>query len=366
MQIPIPSPDPMPLPAPVWLFRSLLLLTFFLHLVVMNFAFGSSVIALISARRGRQDEYAARLSRQLRSMLPVLVAFTITLGVAALLFVQVLYGQLLYSSSVLLGTPWMAVIPLLIVGYYAFYWSSMRESQAGAWIGCVILLVIGFAFTNNMTLMLTPERWLAFYRVSTAGFHYNFGDTTVVPRYLHMVLGATALGGLWLVILGVREQESGYKQWLARNGGICFSGATILNVMVGFWFLFALPKNVLKVFMGGSGVAAAILGFSVIAAIGAMVHLMLAVNSKKGSRPAVIGIACGILAVALMVLVRDFARAAYLAPYFRPTDLQVAPQWGVIALFLVLFAGGLVTLGWMIGKLVGAGRRTMVSGASGS
>ena len=31
MILPIPYPDPMPLPAPVWLLRTLLLLTFFLH-----------------------------------------------------------------------------------------------------------------------------------------------------------------------------------------------------------------------------------------------------------------------------------------------------------------------------------------------
>ena len=48
----IPWPDPLPMPAPFGLAWFLLLLTFFLHLVPMNLAFGGAVIgALLRARR---------------------------------------------------------------------------------------------------------------------------------------------------------------------------------------------------------------------------------------------------------------------------------------------------------------------------
>ena len=356
MQIPIPTADPMPLPGPMWLLRTLSLLTFYLHMVVMNFALGGAIIALVAGLRSRSDEHAARLARQFRGMLPVLAAFTITLGVAALLFVQVLYGPMLYSSSVLLGVPWMAVIPILIIGYYAFYWSALKNSQGALWFATLLLLVIGFTLSNNMTLMLTPERWLDFYRASTAGFHFNFGEATLVPRYLHMVLGAVALAGLFVVILGLRERDPQYKQWLVRQGGFWFTGATMINVLVGFWFLLALPERARSLFFGRSGLAAGLLAVSVLLALGAMAHLLMATNPKKGSTAAIIGIVSGLLAAAVMVFIRDMVRTAYLEPYFRPETLPVAPQWSVIGLFLVLFVGGLATLYWMLAKLAAARR----------
>jgi hypothetical protein len=363
MTIPIPAPDPMPLPGPFWLLRALSLLTFYLHMVVMNFALGGGIIALVAGLRGKSDEHAARVARQFRDMLPVLVAFTITLGVAALLFVQVLYGPMLYSSSVLLGVPWMAVIPILIVGYYAFYWSALKESQGALWFAVLLLAVIGFTLTNNMTLMLTPERWLEFYKASTSGFHFNLGEATLVPRYLHMVLGAVALAGLFVVILGLRERDQQYREWLVRQGGLWFAGATMINVLVGFWFLLVLPDRVRSLFLGKSGLAAGLLGVSVLLALGAMAHLLMAANAKKGSRPAIIGIVSGFLAAALMVFIRDMVRSAYLEPYFRPETLPVAPQWSVIGLFIVLFIGGLATLYWMLVKLAAA-RRTVARAAA--
>src|SRR5512135_825902 len=129
--LPIPAADPMPLPAPVWLLKSLLLLTFFLHLLFMSGTVGGAVVAVTSAIRGETDKKCAMLARRLVGILPVLMAFTITLGVAALLFVQVLYGQMLYASSILMGVAWMALIPMLIVGYYGLYWASNKSSLRG-------------------------------------------------------------------------------------------------------------------------------------------------------------------------------------------------------------------------------------------
>ena len=39
---------------------------------------------------------------------------------------------------------------------------------------------MGFLFTNNMTLMLRPERWVEMYRASAHGFHLNVSDVTHV------------------------------------------------------------------------------------------------------------------------------------------------------------------------------------------
>ena len=62
--------------------------------------------------------------------IPTLIALTVNFGVPPLLFVQVLYGHLFYSSSVMLAVPWILVIPILILAYYAAYIFVKRVETA--------------------------------------------------------------------------------------------------------------------------------------------------------------------------------------------------------------------------------------------
>ena len=196
--IPVPHVDPLPLPGPVWLFTALLLVVFTLHVVAMNSALGGSLWTLWNYLRGRnsEHEYSRKLAHELSQMLPTFLAFAVTLGVAALLFVQVLFGNFLYTSSILIGSLWLAVIPLVMVAYYGFYYFSYKAEGRKGIAGCVlaisacVLLCIGFIFVNNMTLMLDPSRWLAMYRARPNGWNLNFGEHQVLPRYLHIVNNA--------------------------------------------------------------------------------------------------------------------------------------------------------------------------------
>ena len=163
MNLPIPYPDPMPLPAPVWLLRTLLLLTFFLHVLFMNCLFGGTAVALVCTMRRKSSPFSARLAGDIGRMLPSVFAFTITLGVAPLLFLQVMYGQFLYSSSILIGAAWLAIIGMVVLAYYGVYFFSMNEpgGKTTAVLAVVVLLLasIAFVYSNNFTLMLAPERW---------------------------------------------------------------------------------------------------------------------------------------------------------------------------------------------------------------
>src|SRR5690242_8117475 len=121
---PIPGADPMPLPAPLWLLKTLLLAVFFLHVPSTNATLAGGLTAPCNAIRGRSKLHplSRQLSVELSRMLPVFVAFTVALGVATLLFVQVLYGNLLYASSILIGAYWISVIVLVVLGYYGYYY----------------------------------------------------------------------------------------------------------------------------------------------------------------------------------------------------------------------------------------------------
>lgn len=366
MNLPIPHLDPMPLPAPVWLLRTLLLLTFFLHLVFMNCLLGGTAIALVCMMRRKSSVFSAQLAGDLGRILPSVFAFTVTLGVAPLLFLQVMYGQMLYASSILIGVPWLAIIGLVIAAYYGVYFYSMNEQSGkttAVLAGVVLLLAtVAYIYSNNFTLMLAPERWLDVYHRNASGWNLNWSEPSLLPRYLHFVLGALAVSGLGLVVMGLRKQQGGYRQWVIEQGSLLFTGATMLNFGIGFWFLAKLPVSTRLAFIGGNGLATALLGAGLLLPLAAIAHLIMAKGNNSPLRQLVIGVSCGLLTVAAMVVMRDVLRNLTLAPYFSPTHLPVASQWGVIVLFVLLFVAGLGTLYYMLRKVAIANRTLAAMG----
>lgn len=354
---PIPSPDPMPLPGPVWLMMTLLLVTFLLHIVVMNLALGGTAIAVMCAARRKTDKFAGQLFGEIGSVLTIALAFTITLGIAALLFVQVLYGNLLYASSILVGAFWIGVIPALIVAYYGLYYSKSHPASAGVlWLSLVLLLAIGFIYVNNFTLMLAPQRWLAMYRSSSAGLSLNWSEPSLLPRYLHFLLGAFAVAGLAVFLAGVWKRSSEYGQWMMQHGSRWFVVPTVVNYLVGMWFLMALPRPVLLDLFAGNPLGAILIALGLLLPLAAVAHVVLATRTDKTLLHARLAIATILLTLVVMIALRQLVRGAYVAPFVQLNALPVQPQWDVIGLFLVLFVAGLVTLFVMLRKLAQNGR----------
>jgi hypothetical protein len=350
--LPLPTPDPMPLPGPAWLMLTLLLVVFLLHLLAMNLTVGGTAITILCARRRKEDPLAGRLFQDLGRVLPISLAFTITLGVAALLFVQVLYGNLLYASSILIGAFWIAVIPILIVAYYGLYYSKSHPDGVGAlYLSLLLFLVVGFIYVNNFTLMLAPDRWLDMYRHSRAGVNLNLADPTLIPRYLHFMLGAFAIAGLVVFGAGVWNRTTEYGRWLMQRGSQWFVVPTVLNYAVGMWFIMALPRRVLFGLFGGSALAASLIGLGMLLPLAAVMHALLAIRTEKTLLHARLAMITTLLTLIDMVCVRQIVRAEYVAPFLRIGELPASPQWSVIALFLGLFVAGLGTVYVMLRKL---------------
>ena len=82
----------------------------------------------------------------------------------------------------------------------------------------LLLATVAFIYSNNFTLMLAPERWLELYHSNASGWNLNWSEPSLLPRYLHFVLGALAVSGLGLVVMGLRKQEDEYRQWLTEQG----------------------------------------------------------------------------------------------------------------------------------------------------
>ena len=351
MTLPIPAPDAIPLPASGTLLEILLVATFALHLVPMNLVLGGSVLALWSALRATRSPHHARLARWWARLFPVAVALTITSGVAPLLFLQVLYGPFFFSSSILMAWPWLGIIPLLLLGYYGFYWYSLQFEALGrrgalvAAGSAACVTAIGFLFTNNLVLMLQPEKWRALYTTGWPGVAWNAGDPSVLPRFLHFFVAALAVAGFAVLLLGVRRRqaEPEFGEWAIRLGARWFVGATLAQLLVGPWFLLSLPEPVRRIFLGGRMVETALLTLGIVLGI-------LAVPLVLGRRPWEAAMALG-GSLVLMAVVRDRVRAGYLAPHFSPQTLEVEPQTAAVVLFFLLLVLGLATVGWMVHRL---------------
>ena len=350
----VPTVDPNPLPAPYWVFKVLLIATFFLHILAMNCMLGGAALALLARWRQGSSQYGNRIFFDVAKKVPVLLAATISLGIAPLLFVQVLYGQYFYTSSILLAWPWFLVIVFLIAAYYGFYFVSYRGERHPRAAGRVMLfsttlvLIVGFIYTNNMTLGLVPSRWAQKYFSSASGWHLNLTEPALFPRYLHFMTAAVAVGGLLLVLIAWAKwkQDSEYARDLFQFGGKAFLYATMTQILVGIWFLVSLPRDLRMLFLGDNTLATSLLGFGVAGAL-ASIYLMSEALRKDNIRHAAIAVSSiAALVVLSMSVMRDILRDAYLKPYFHPQEFAVKTQWSPLFLFLGLFlAGGVL---WVV------------------
>ena len=333
----IPTADSIPVH---WLwFQGLLIFTFFIHMILMNFLLGGSLLTV-------WDLLTGKLEKKASGSIPTLVALTVNFGVPPLLFVQVLYGHLFYSSSVMVAVPWIMVIPVLIVAYYGAYIFVRQAdrvpflSKAGLVITSLGLLYIAFVFVNNNTLAIQPDRW-GIYFENPRGWNLNLGEPTLWSRYLHFLLAALAIGALGRAIMyrfsKIKKKDK--ERQIGRNLKI-FGWITLIQFGVGTWFWLSMPSDVMKSFMGGSLFATAMM------VSGWIVALLILHSSFTGRLTA--AMVLGGIEVFVMVIVRDLVRTAYLKEVFHPSQLENVGESSPLIAFLLVFVVGLAALYYMI------------------
>lgn len=341
----IPQPDT--IPAGWGWFQFLLLLTFPLHLLAMNAMLGGLAIGIVQHFKGGTLE--RKLSHRIAEALPLVIAFVVNLGVAPLLFLQVLYGQFIYTSSVLMGFYWIMIVPILIIAYYGAYTYDFQWAKLGGfgvWLGLfvlIIFLIIGFLFSNNMLLMVYPERF-AEYFTNRSGTMLAAGQTEFWARYLHMMMGSIAVGGLFVGLLG-RYKKSADPE-LAKHadqvGLKTFFIFTLINVVVGFWYFLTLPKEHMKVFLGGNWGATLCLIVALLLAFGALWR-----SYKHEFWSTFFHVIALVVAMSFM---RSWLRSSYLQDVFTLDQLQLVPQYSPMIFFFVTLVGGVLCVAWMLQK----------------
>jgi hypothetical protein len=363
--------DPYGLPAPAWVFIALSVVTLVLHFIAMGYVFGATLLHVFLALWARRGTVAGWMLRRTEGPLPVAISFTVTLAVAPLLFVQVLYQPVFYSANIMIGHQWFGVVAMMIVGFYLVYllWGGRvagRPVPAAlhligrlAIFGSIVYVML--TMTVNAILEMDPASWKA---VRESGGNFLLMHSPILlPRLLHSALAATIIGGVWLVALGARserlETEPVARKGAAalrRIGSLAAIAGILAQACIGTWMALAETPEIRAMLFGGG--LASILWMTALAGV---LCLLLLAQGTLTRRPGGLTLALwGVLGLILagMFSAREAARQIRLAPYMKISDWAVKPQISSLALFLVLFVAALAIVGVMIAWLMQDWRKT--------
>ena len=341
------------IPGPWWFLALLLYTTFVLHILAVNAVAGVAFITLFSRLRtlissanrktiSSMEEVALRVQA---SLLPKGVALLVNLAVPVLLFVQVLYGMFIYSSSILMALYWISIMLVVMAAYYGLYINTATRTLSGnartaaLFFSVLLLMANAFILVNNTVLMQSPPLWSA-YAHTSGGTLLALADPQVLPRWLHALLSCVAVGGLCIAVPANRRLKhtateripdplQEHAEARTRQGLLWFSAATFLQLPVGSWFLLSLPKEQQMLFMGGHLPSTILFAAS-------LLLLIFALFSAHKRRP-LHAAAATILMVAFMGGMRHFLRSSYLDPYYAPLmrDFVLGPVLFFAAALLI-------------------------------
>ena len=322
------------LSAPLWLVTVLHVLTLTLHFVAMNFLLGGVIIVLHAGIRKRWDD--PTLLRFAR-LFPAAMAATITLGVAPLLFVQLVYPRQIYSAAIVSGWFWLNVITAVIIAYYALYRAAFKGERSGKVslpalvLALLGLLYVSVVYSSVFSMAERPKLIHSLYSGDQSGLIFNPIANDYVLRWLHMILGAVTVGGFFVGMLG-RNQPATYQ-----IGKLYFVIGMALASLAGMAYLLSLLP-ILPAFMETPAIWA--LTVAILLSLGAL-HFFFKRNFCVSGT---------MLFVSMlgMVYARHVVRLLKLSGQFDPTVWRVAPQWGPFVMFLICFVLALAVLVYML------------------
>lgn len=354
--------QPLPFPLPLWLMQVLLVAGLYLHALPMNVIFGGGFLCagLFLASKNDKDSFSFRSAKALAISLPVFISFAITQGIVPLLFVQLIYGPAFYTSSIIMAVPWLMIVFIVMASYYLSYvviykvLKKDHDATTASWAALLLLLMaLGFAltgwiFTNNMTLMLTPEKWGTLYQSNSFGLHLNPNEPQLLSRYLHFFVAAIAVAGMTLGCFGLymKNKEKEFSDWMIKTGARIYLGATLWQIPVGLWFLKSIPGQYAQAFLGGDPICTAVFAASMVLTLAAITTSAIAASAA--SKPAFIGaLTANALVILTMIVNRHQLRSMYLDHRLQANLVPIQTQWDLLAIFLVSTVALILYLVWL-------------------
>ncbi len=351
--------DPMGIPFFPVVFQALMVLTFSLHILLVNATVGAAALAVYGRLAG--GEFWTKLAGSMAKAVTMSVSALIVLGVAPLLFVQVIYDPFWYASNMLSAAWAIGFLLIMMAAFSASYAAVARGDKPGAALFGALALALFLAAGALMHVFsyqaLQPERWMSWYS-RAAGV--DASGTTLhsfsLARYLHFIIPGLAVGGVFLMLRSwyLEPRADADRTALDRaariGSGLAF-WATAAETVAGVWWLMILPDG-LRFWRNPTFIASAALGFALLGHF-ARVHFF----TEKPQRSALASASAIILVVLAMSSAREALRMAYLARFeYSPLAQRVTLDWGSTALFFGTFALGLVVLAYVLATAFQSGR----------
>jgi len=310
----------------LWL--ALYLASFALHAVFVSYVAAGTAYALVAALRHSADPIAARV----RDWLPFMLGAGITAGVGPLLFLQLLYQRRFYTANLLMGPRWGAVVPALIVGFYALYLAKASEQRRklALGVGLACFAFVAWSWTELHQVMQDDPAWRAMY---AAGSRFYL-DLAIVPRlatWLGAMLALFATVAAWSAASTAPGAPGGRRRLaiLALAGLIACGIASAVAVVLG-------PSG--HGFDPAHGFTYLLIAAAIIAAIGWIWTMR---------RPDGPGLTLATAATAAALFAGTIVREAPRLALIERSRATAAHSGGIVV-FVVTLAIGIAAIAWVV------------------
>jgi hypothetical protein len=350
--------DPMGVPFYPLVFQILLVFTFALHIIFVNLVIGGVFISVYSYFK--KGDYYKALSKSFAKATTINLSMVIVLGVAPLLFLQVIYDPFWYTSNVLSASWMLGIILALMAAFsfaYVFYLKINKgKRRAGVWGAAAFLLIIlvGITMHGVSYQALFPEEWVNWYvNGSAASLYGTLLHAFELPRLLHFIVASFAITGIFMMLYSWYfkdrdDMDKSYLAWVGRAGAKMAVFSTVFQMVVGVWWLLSLPS-----------------GFQfyknpVFLIAGVLVVLLLLVLIEAQSNPqkyALSSAALALIGVTGMSSAREALRMMYAGKYnYSVYNYKLNLSYGSTILFVLTFLMGAVIVGYMLTVVFKMGR----------
>ncbi|QKI88802.1 hypothetical protein [Thiomicrorhabdus xiamenensis] len=352
------------------IFIGLGVLTFALHILFVQLMLGTSAITLYGAFNN--NAYWRRLGAAMLEIAKVSVSVAIVVGVAPLLFVQVVYDPHWYTSNVLSADWVIAFIVILILAYWAMYYYYFQNGKnqdktvqpKSRWsmiTSLILMLVVGFIMHSLTSQILHPELWKEWYmqngKLDYSGTQLHAYN---IWRYAFFISMAIPVTGAMLVTYrrfkSVREDaDHDYLNWAAEVGKKWIKVGSVISTVLYVAWMATLPET-------AGNFATSVWG--ILGGVAVIGYALWAQLRLKGEARFCSYMALPMaLVIGLVVAIsREMLRYDILNGFFNYNfmDYKIVMDWYSTGLFFLTFAivGGVVlsyflTIAWKSGQTVG-------------
>lgn len=343
--------DPAGVPFYPIVFQILYVLTWALHAAFVLLALGSMGLSLYGSAKGSSDKHWSILTPHLIQTGKISISILIVLGVAPLLFTQVIYDPNWYVTNTLSGMWVFIFIYTLIVGYSMYYWyyyANKAQKSGSTLIGFIsfgILVFAGILMHNFAVTSIMPNEWMNMYApngvVDTSGWTFNVD----VIRLAFMVSLSIPVVGIFLQnysrFLSTRKDFDtsfiGYSAKLGTNlavMGLLISAALFVLWMLQIGYLFH-PVSLATV-------------------IGVLVLLVMAKTNSNSYYTTLVLVVVALLISTMREVIRfDIMGKLGYSIYDYPVNLEIPTIVMFLGTFLIMgFVGVayLLSMAWKVGK----------------